>query len=85
MHLVETNFVKEIENRINQMKSDYDEADSQYLQHKYLNQIEMLELVALPLAKKFHYNLNIITNCLHKKDKYIEQLQAEIRSLKGDN
>lgn len=84
MHLVETNFVKEIENRINQMKSDYDEADSQYLQHKYLNQIEMLELVALPLAKLYHYNLSTTTECLHKKDKYIEQLQSEIRSLKGD-
>lgn len=85
MHLVETNFVKEIENRINQMKSDYDEADSQYLQHKYLNQIEMLELVALPLAKLYHYNLSTTTECLHKKDKYIEQLQSEIRILKGDN
>lgn len=84
MHLVETNFVKEIENRINQMKSDYDEADSQYLQHKYINQIEMLELVALPLAKLYHYNLSTTTECLHKKDKYIEQLQSEIRSLKGD-
>ena len=85
MHLVETNFVKEIENRINQIKSDYDEADSQYLQHKYLNQIEMLELVALPLAKLYHYNLSTTTECLHKKDKYIEQLQSEIRILKGDN
>ena len=67
------------------MKSDYDEADSQYLQHKYLNQIEMLELVALPLAKLYHYNLSTTTECLHKKDKYIEQLQSEIRILKGDN
>lgn len=80
MNLVEINFEEQISTRIKQLNQD---TDSQFLQHKFLSQIEELELTALPLAKKFHYNLNIMTNCLHKKDKYIEQLQSEIRSLKG--
>ena len=84
MNLVELDFEEQINTRIKQLNQDYQETDSQFLQHKFLSQIEELELTALPLTKKFHYNLNIMTNCLHKKDKYIEQLQAEIRSLRGD-
>ena len=83
MTLVEINFEEQIRTRIKQLNQDYQDTDSQFLQHKFLSQVEELEITALPLAKKFHYNLNIMTNCLHKKDKYIEQLQAEIRSLKG--
>ena len=83
MNLIELDFEERIRTRIKQLNQDYQDTDSQFLQHKFLSQIEELELIALPLAKKFHYNLNIMTKCLHKKDKYIEQLQAEIRSLKG--
>ena len=84
MNLVEINFEEQINKRIKQLNQDYQDTDSQFLQHKFLSQIEELELTALPLAKKFHYNLNVMVKCLHKKDKYIEQLQAEIRSLRGD-
>ena len=85
MNLVELDFEEQINTRIKQLNQDYQETDSQFLQHKFLSQIEELELTAFPLAKEFHYNLNILTKCLHKKDKYIEQLQAEIRALRGDN
>ena len=85
MTLVELDFEKEIQTRIKQLNQDYQDTDSQFLQHKFLLQIEELELTVLPLAKKFHYNLNIMTNCLHKKDKCIEHLQEEIRSLKGND
>ena len=85
MNLVELDFEKEIQARIKQLNQDYQDTDSQFLQHKFMSQIEELELTALPLAKKFHYNLSTTTECLHKKDKYIEQLQSEIRILKGDN
>ena len=85
MTLVEINFEEQIITRIKQLNQDYQDMDSQFLQHKFLSQIEELELTVLPLAKKFHYNLNIMTNCLHKKDKYIEHLQEEIRSLKGND
>ena len=84
MTLVEINFEEQIRTRIKQLNQNYQDMDSQFLQHKFLSQVEELEITALPLAKKFHYNLNIMTKCLHKKDKYIEQLQAEIRSLKGE-
>ena len=85
MTLVELDFEEQIRTRIKQLNQDYQDTDSQFLQHKFLSQIEELELTVLPLTKKFHYNLNIMTNCLHKKDKYIEQLQEEIRSLKGND
>ena len=83
MNIIEIDFVEELKDEIKELNNSIDETDSQYLAHKFEHQADILQEVALPLINMAQYNTQMLTNCLHNKDRYISELLNEIRSLKG--
>lgn len=83
MNIIEIDFVEELKDKIKELNNSIDETDSQYLTHKFEHQADILQEVALPLINMAHYNIQMLANCLHNKDRYISELLNEIRSLKG--
>lgn len=73
VNMIEVNYVKEIKDKIEQLKELYESTESLELQHKYLWQIEILELVALPQARYYEYNLGVLTEGLHKLHRKLEE------------
>ena len=67
--MIELNFSKEIQDKINEL---YYSTDSRDLQNKALWQIEVLEEVALPYAKIYNYNLAVLSECRDKLRKRLE-------------
>ena len=72
--MIELNFQKEIQDKIDELKELYDSTDSRDLQNKALWQIEILEEVALPYAKMYNYNLAVLSEC---RDKLYKRLEGD--------
>lgn len=71
--MIELNFSKEIQDKINELKELYESTDSRDLQNKALWQIEILEEVVLPYAKTYNYNLAVLSECRDKLYKRLEE------------
>ena len=71
--IIELNFQKEIEDKISELKELYNSTDSRDLQNKALQQIEILEDVALPYAKMYNYNLAVLSECRDKLYRRLEE------------
>lgn len=82
--LIETNYVKRIQDKIDELKDELDECDGRESK-AYLNgQIDILKSIALPQARFYEWNEFAFSECANRKDSKIQELYNEIRSLKGD-
>lgn len=72
--MIELNFSKKIQDKINELKDLYNTTDSRDLQNKALWQIEILEEIALPYAKVYNYNLAVLSEC---RDKLYKRLEGQ--------
>lgn len=83
--LIETNYVKRIQDKIDELKEELDECDSRESK-AYLNgQIDILQSIALPQARFYEWNEYNFSECANRKDSKIQELYWDSRMEKSLN